>query len=73
MTNKYSSENYQTPTSNYLEVLLPLPLNTTFTYHIPTDINTTVGIGFRVIVPFGKKKFYTGIVTGILNNKQDNF
>ncbi len=48
----------------YVEVLLPLPLGATFTYRIPETEETNIGIGYRVIVPFGKKKFYTGIVVG---------
>lgn len=57
-----------TTTCHYLEVLLPLPLNTTFTYRVPPEMYASVEIGYRVIVPFGKKKFYTGIVTAILNS-----
>lgn len=49
-----------------VEVVLPLPLPTTFTYRIPQELlNQPVGVGFRVIVPFGKKKFYTGIIVGL--------
>ncbi|EON78328.1 Helicase PriA essential for oriC/DnaA-independent DNA replication [Lunatimonas lonarensis] len=33
-----------------------------FTYRIPTDLVKSLGIGFRVIVPFGSKKIVTGIV-----------
>lgn len=47
---------------NYAQILLPLPLHATFTYRIPPEIVDRVKIGHRVIVPFGKKRFYTGIV-----------
>ena len=47
----------------YAEVLLPLPLYSTFTYSIPDGMD--VKAGCRVIVPFGRKKSYTGIVTSI--------
>lgn len=50
---------------NYAEVLLPLPLAGTFTYSIPMEIADRVKPGSRVVVPFGRKKFYTGIVVGI--------
>ncbi len=46
----------------YVEVILPLPLHGTFTYHIPREIRSQVKIGSRVVVQFGKKKIYTGIV-----------
>ena len=49
--------------NEYAEVILPLPLEGTFTYAIPTDI--PVEPGSRVIVSFGKKKIYTGIVHSI--------
>ena len=50
--------------SSYIEVVLPLPLQGTFTYSLPEAMREQVSVGARVIVPFGHKKFYTGIVTG---------
>lgn len=50
--------------SRYAEVILPLPLDTTFTYEVPDEYQDKVAIGSRVIVSFGKKKFYTAIVVG---------
>lgn len=49
----------------YAEVLLPLPLTTTFTYAVPDEIAEGCRPGYRVIVPFGRKKFYTGIVISL--------
>lgn len=49
----------------YAEVILPLPLYGTFTYHIPEEMVGLINVGYRVIVPFGNKKFYTGIVSSI--------
>lgn len=49
----------------YAEVLLPLPLTGTFTYSIPPELAAGVKPGHRVIVPFGRKKFYTGIVESV--------
>lgn len=49
----------------YAEVVLPLPLHATFTYHVPSDISQKVRQGHRVVVPFGTRKFYTGIVMGV--------
>lgn len=45
----------------YAEVLLPLPIQGTYTYHIPDSVKD-LPIGSRVLVPFGRKKFYTAIV-----------
>lgn len=44
----------------FAEVVLPLAIQGTYTYRIPESM--TVGAGFRVLVPFGRKKYYTAIV-----------
>ncbi len=49
----------------FAQVLVPLPLNATFTYRIPPHLADAVRPGHRVIVPFGSKKFYTGIVVAL--------
>lgn len=52
-------------TTKYAEVILPLPLNATFTYRIPPELVQQAQVGQRVIVQFGAKKFYTGIIETI--------
>lgn len=47
---------------SFAEVILPLPLKTTFTYAVNKEMAGRVVPGSRVVVPFGRKKFYTGIV-----------
>lgn len=49
----------------FAEVILPLPLYSTYTYKVPEGMTDTLRVGSRVIVPFGLKKFYTGIVASI--------
>lgn len=49
-------------TSKYADVILPLPIDATFTYLISQQQENRVGVGSRVIVPFGRSKFYTAIV-----------
>lgn len=51
--------------NKYCEVILPLPLTGTFTYHLPVEHSEQVHVGARVVVPFGKKKIYTGIVQSL--------
>lgn len=46
----------------YADVILPLPLQGLYTYSIPREAVNSVYAGSRVIVQFGKKKFYTAIV-----------
>ena len=53
----------------YADVILPLPLQGTFTYALPTEFKTLLQVGCRVIVPFGSRKFYTAIVVRLHNEK----
>ena len=46
----------------YADVILPLPLENSYTYRIPEDLERAVTPGCRVIVHFGKKRYYTAIV-----------
>lgn len=57
----------------YAEVILPLPLHSTFTYHIPDILSDRIKVGHRVIVPFGRKKYYTAIVTSISPIKPNGY
>ena len=49
----------------FVDVILPLPLHGSFTYLLPEDMAGEVQIGCRVVVPFGRKKYYTAIVRNI--------
>ncbi|MEG1586926.1 MAG: primosomal protein N', partial [Bacteroidales bacterium] len=49
----------------FADVILPLPVNRYFTYRIPVEMVDSVHTGSRVIVPFGRKKFYTAIVVSL--------
>lgn len=51
----------------FAEIIVPLPLYGTYTYRIPPEIEGTVQVGSRVLVQFGKKKFYTGLVSSLHN------
>jgi len=46
----------------HADVIVPLPLPGTFTYRIPSEFEIEIKVGCRVVVQFGKKKYYTGIV-----------
>lgn len=52
----------------FVEVILPLALNDTFTYRVPRVLESVIAIGKRVIVSFGKRHIYTGIIAQIHNN-----
>ena len=49
----------------FVDVILPLPLQACFTYALPPEMDGQVQIGCRVVVSFGRKKFYTGIVCNV--------
>ena len=49
----------------FADILLPVPIHQVFTYRIPFELNDQLQFGIRVIVPFGKSKLLTGIVTEI--------
>ena len=51
----------------YVEVILPLPVEGSFTYSI--NNSDEVSIGQRVVVPFGKRKLYTAIVIDVHTTK----
>lgn len=55
-----------------LDVILPLPLDGLFTYKVGEDCRNVVE-GCRVIVQFGKKKYYTAIVSRVYEGEaKDN-
>lgn len=49
----------------FAEIILPIAVPGTFTYRIPQALEHAISIGQRVIVQFGSKKIYAGIVVSI--------
>ena len=47
---------------NYVDVLLPVPLDGLFTYFVPPEMEASAERGRRVLVPFGRNKTYVGLV-----------
>ena len=56
----------------YVSVILPLALNRVLTYAVPDELAADVIVGGRVVVPLGKKKLYTGIVSQIFDDFDDD-
>ncbi|MBC7450518.1 MAG: DEAD/DEAH box helicase, partial [Cytophagales bacterium] len=54
-------------------MVIPLPLPNFFTYKIPGALIGSVQIGCRVIVPFGQRKFVTGIVRTLHTKPATNY
>ena len=51
----------------FADITLPIPFDS-FTYLVPSDLETRVMRGCRVVVPLGKNKIYTGVVLQTHNN-----
>ncbi|WP_299521270.1 primosomal protein N', partial [Winogradskyella sp.] len=52
----------------FIDVILPIPLQKAFTYHITEAEAEFLKKGMRVAVPFGKSKIYTALVYSIHNH-----
>ncbi|MEI6277571.1 MAG: primosomal protein N' [Prolixibacteraceae bacterium] len=57
--------------SHYADVILPLPLEGSFTYAIPEELYGKIAPGMRVVVQFGAKKFYSGVVRSVHDKKPE--
>lgn len=53
----------------YVDVILPLPLNGTFTYSVPDGMEGKVVPGVRLLVPLGKSKKYIAMATRLHDDK----
>jgi primosomal protein N' (replication factor Y) len=54
--------------SYFIDVILPIPIQRTFTYSVTKDEADFLQNGMRVAVSFGKSKMYTGLVLNIHTN-----
>ena len=57
----------------FVDVILPLPLYSSYTYSVPENLQDDVQVGSRVLVQFGKKKYYTGIVEALHSNQPSGY
>ena len=48
----------------FADICLPVPFES-FTYLVPPALEPQVGVGMRVVVPFGKSKKYVGLVLAV--------
>jgi len=49
----------------FVDVILPVPVSNVFTYRVPFELNDVFTFGARVVVPFGRGKLQTGIISRI--------
>ncbi|NAW50205.1 primosomal protein N' [Elizabethkingia argentiflava] len=57
----------------FVQLILPLNIKATYTYSVPIFLEGKLEIGMRVVVPFGGKKLYTGIIAEIHNRVPEVF
>ena len=55
----------------YVDVILPLPLDGTFTYSVPDGMEGKVVPGVRLLVPLGKSKKYIAMATRLHDDKPE--
>ncbi len=58
---------------DFADVILPLPLDGSFTFLVPGKLIDWAEVGKRVIVQFGRKKIYTGIIIKLHNTAPENY
>lgn len=56
---------------HYVDVILPLPLEGTFTYSVPEPMVAQVRMGVRVLVPLGRSKTYTAMAVRLRSEKPE--
>ncbi len=57
----------------YAEIVLPLPVSGSYTYSIPSHLAGRIVSGSRVVVSFGARKVFTGVVFEVHSRKPTGF
>ena len=57
----------------YADIILPLPLQDSYTYAVPQDMRGGLRVGCRVEVPFGKHKVYVGVVCRVHDEEPQGY
>ena len=57
----------------FVDVIVPVPLPSFFTYFVEDEFVSLIEIGKRVVVKFGRNKLYTAIIYSIHNNHPTDY
>ena len=57
----------------FAQIIIPVPVAGTFTYEVPISMVERARVGQSVIVPFGEKKLYTGIIASLTETPPEGF
>lgn len=63
----------ETTDTIFTDVIVPLSVPNKFTYRVPREMSDHISVGKRVIVQFGKSKFYTGVVYKVHNTPPKDY
>lgn len=69
----YIPMNEKSHENTYADIIMPVPLRRLFTYEVPQTMVSMIAVGSRVLVQFGAKKFYSGIVATLHHTKPINY
>ena len=58
---------------NFVDVILPVPLEGMFTYAVPAVLQDRMQVGVRVRVPFGRTKTYLAIVARLHDEEPQGY
>ena len=57
----------------YVDLIIPVPLDQLFTYHVPEELAEQCAVGKRAVVQFGRKKVYSAIIYRIHTAKPSGY
>ncbi|OYT17933.1 MAG: hypothetical protein B7C24_00210 [Bacteroidetes bacterium 4572_77] len=57
----------------FVDIILPLPVPGVFTYRVPFEFNDWISPGVRVVVQFGRRKIYAGLVKELHERIPENY
>ncbi len=72
-TNENTGTNDSFSETQFVDVLLPVPVPGLFTYRVPAEMNEELSVGARVIVPFGSRKVLTAVIARIHQNPPSKY
>ena len=59
-------------TYRFADILLPVAVSGRFTYEVPVSLSEIISAGSRVVVQFGNRNLYTGIVCKLHNDEPEH-
>ena len=57
----------------FAEIIIPAPVKGTFTYEVPISMVSQVQVGQSVVVQFGARRLYTGIIFSLTETPPEGF